>query len=163
MNDQEAQFSQPKRELFGMKEALRLNKKMLFGVRKLVVETDAKYIKGMLQNPDMMPTATTNRWIDEISMFQFTLRHKASATFGPDSLSHRPRQEGDQVYEPCSDDEKEESGEITFEVADPTEPQPLDIEEFVDQIDNRHGFFQSVASSINNFFNRFRRSKCIEK
>jgi len=163
MNDQEAQFSQPKRELFGMKEALRLNKKMLFGVRKLVVETDAKYIKGMLQNPDMMPTATTNRWIDEISMFQFTLRHKASATFGPDSLSHRPRQEGDQVYEPCSDDEKEESGEITFEVADPKEPQPLDIEEFVDQIDNRHGFFQSVASSINNFFNRFRRSKCIEK
>jgi len=46
---------------------------MLFGVRKLVVETDAKYIKGMLQNPDMMPTATINRWIDEISMFQFTL------------------------------------------------------------------------------------------
>ena len=61
MNDQEARFSQPKCELFGVKEALRVNKKMLFGVRKLIVETDAKYIKGMLQNLDMMLTATINR------------------------------------------------------------------------------------------------------
>jgi len=105
----------------------------------------------MLQNPDMMPTATINRWIDEISMFQFTLRHKARATFGPNGLSCRLRQKGDQDYKPCSDDEEEESGEITFEVADPMEPQPLDIKEFVDQIDNRHGFFQSVASSIDDF------------
>ena len=151
MNDREARFSQPKRELFGMKEALRLNKNLLFGVRKLIVETDAKYIKGMLRNPDMMPTATINRWIDEISMFQFTLRHKAGATFGPDGLSRRPTQEGDPIYEPCSDDEEEESGEIAFEVADPSEPQPLEIEEFVDQIDTRHGFLQNVAKSIDDF------------
>lgn len=151
MNDCEARFSQPKRELFGMKEALRLNKQILFGVRKLIVETDAKYIKGMLQNPDMMPTATINRWIDEISMFQFTLRHKAGATFGPDGLSRRSLQAGDPVYEPCSDDEEEVSGEIEFEVADPTEPQPLSIEEFVDQIDTRHGFLYNVASSVNDF------------
>ena len=78
MNDREARYSQPKRELFGMKEALRLNKQILFGVRKLVMETDAKYIKGMLENPDMMPTATINRWIDTICMFQFSLRHKRS-------------------------------------------------------------------------------------
>ena len=102
MNDCEARFSQPKRELFGMKEALRLNKHLLLGVRKLIVETDAKYIKGMLQNPDMMPTATINRWIDEICLFQFTLRHKAGATFGPDGLSRRSLQEGDPSYEPCS-------------------------------------------------------------
>lgn len=148
MNDREARFSQPKRELFGMKEALRLNKRMLFGVRKLLVETDAKYIKGMLQNPDMMPTATINRWIDEICMFQFTLRHKAGATFGPDGLSRRPLQVGDPSHEPCSDDEEEESGEIKFEVADPNEPQPLDIKEFVDQIDDRHGFLHNVARSV---------------
>ena len=151
MNDREARFSQPKRELFGMKEALRLNKRMLFGARKLVVETDAKYIKGMLQNPDMMPTATINRWIDEILMFQFTLRHKAGATFGPDGLSRRPTQEGDPIHEPCSDDEEEESGEIDFEIADPSEPQPLDIKEFVDQIDTRHGFLHNVARSVDDF------------
>ena len=80
LNDREARFSQPKRELFGLKEALRMNKRWLFGSRKLVVETDAKYIKGMLDNPDMMPNATINRWIDEISLYKFTLRHKAGIT-----------------------------------------------------------------------------------
>ena len=87
LNDREAGFSQPKRELFGLKEALRLNKCWLFGARKLIVETDAKYIKGMLENPDMMPTAIINHWIDEILLYHFTLRHKAGATFGPDGLS----------------------------------------------------------------------------
>ena len=51
------------------------------------VETDAKYIKGMIENPDMMPTAMINCWIDEILMYQFILRHKAGVTFGPDRLS----------------------------------------------------------------------------
>ena len=161
MNDRESRFSQPKRELFGMKEALRLNKQMLFGVRKLIVETDATYIKGMLQNPDMMPTATINRWIDEISMFQFTLRHKAGATFGPDGLSRRSFQKGDPVYELCSDDEEEETGEIVFEVADPSEPQPLDIMEFVDQIDTRHGFLQNTAESIEDFATELKEAEIV--
>ena len=151
MNDQETRFSQSQCKLFDVKEALRLNKQMLFGVRKLIVETDAKYIKGMLQNPDMMPTATINRWIDEISLFQFTLRHKAGATFGPDGLSRRPVQKGDPKHELCSDDEDEGTGEIAFEVVDHTEPQPLDIMEFVDQIDTRHGFLQNIAESIEDF------------
>ena len=38
-----------------------------------------------------------------------------------------------------------------FEVADPTEPQPLLIEEFVDQIDLRKGFFNGIAESIKDF------------
>lgn len=134
-----------------MKEALRLNKRLLFGVRKLVVETDAKYIQGMLQNPDMMPTSTINRWIDEISLYQFTLRHKAGATFGPDGLSRRSLQEGDPQYEPCSDDEDEEVVPFEFEIADPTEPQPLSIEEFVDDIDSRHGHLYNLAMSADDF------------
>jgi len=148
MNEREARFSQPKRELFGMKEALRLNKHLLFGVRKLIVETDAKYIKGMLQNPDMMPTATINRWIDEISLFQFTIRHKAGATFGPDGLSRRSLQEGDPSYEPCSDDEQIDNDQIEIKIADPSEPQPLSIDDFVDQIENRKGFLNNVAMSV---------------
>jgi len=150
MNEREARFSQPKRELFGMKEALRLNKHLLFGVRKLIVETDAKYIKGMLQNLDMMPTATINRWIDEISLFQFTIRHKAGATFGPDGLSRRSLQEGDPSYEPCSDDEQIDNDQIEIKIADPSEPQPLSIDDFVDQIENRKGFLNNVAMSVTN-------------
>ena len=147
LNDREAQFSQPKRELFGLKEALRLNKKWLFGARKLIVETDAKYIEGMLENPDMMPTATINRWIDKILLYHFTLRHKAGATFGPNGLSRRPAQENDPIYKPCSDDEDEDPELPEFEVADLSEPQPLEIKDFVDQIDNRRGFYYGIAET----------------
>src|SRR5258708_34793751 len=70
----------------------------LIGARKLIVETDAKYIKGMLDNPGIGPNATINRWIDQISMFHFELRHVAGKTFGPDGLSRREWQPGDEEY-----------------------------------------------------------------
>ena len=98
---------------------------------------DAKYIKGMLENPDMMPTATINCWINKILLYHFTLRHKTGATFGPDSLSRRPFQEEDIEHELWSDDEDEDPELPEFEVADPSEPQPLFIKDFVDQIDSR--------------------------
>ena len=150
LNDREARFSQPKRELFGLKEALRMNKKWLFGARKLIVETDAKYIKGMLENPDMMPTATINRWIDEILLYHFTLRHKAGATFGPDGLSRRPMQEDDPIIE-VDDEEAGEPELPKFEMKSEADPLPLSIEEFVDTIDTRRGYFQGIAKSLNDF------------
>ena len=153
LNDREARFSQPKRELFGLKEALRINRKWLFGARKLIVETDAKYIKGMLENPDMMPNATINRWIAEILMYHFTLRHKAGATFGPDGLSRRPVQPGDPPINITSEDEEDETmpGPPITEIVDNTEPQPLEISDFVDNIDSRGGYIQGIANSIKDF------------
>ena len=151
LNEREARFSQPKRELFGFKEALRLSKRWVVGIRPLIVETDAKYLKGMLDNPDLMPNATINRWIDEINLFHFVLRHKAGATFGPDGLSRRPKHDDDPIYEPCSDDEEMEVDLPVFEVADPTEPQPLPIEDFVDKIDTRGGYFHGIANSVDDF------------
>ena len=65
LNDREARFSQPKRELFGLKGALEVNKYLLVGCRKLVVETDAKYLHGMLNHPEMGPNATINHWIEK--------------------------------------------------------------------------------------------------
>ena len=151
LNEREARFSQPKRELFGLKEALRMNKKLLFGVRNLIVETDAKYIKGMIENPDMMPTATINRWIDEILLYHFTLRHKAGATFGPDGLSRRSAQADDPPFEPCSDDEEETVNLPRFEIMDPNEPQPLPIDDFVETIDSRRGYYHGIAESLDDF------------
>ena len=150
LNSREARFSQPKRELFGLKEALRMNKRWLFGARKLVVETDAKYIKGMLEHPDMMPNATINRWIDEILMYHFVLRHKAGATFGPDGLSRRPTQPGDPPIDISSEDEADEvePGPPVVEIVDAAEPQPLAIKDFVDEIDSRGGYFYGIASSV---------------
>ena len=63
MNEHEVQFSQPKQELFGLKHALKVSEYLLIGCRKLVVETDAKYLYGMLNHPEMGPNATINRWI----------------------------------------------------------------------------------------------------
>jgi RNase H-like domain found in reverse transcriptase len=60
LNDRESRFSQPKLELYGLFRSLRALKLYLIGVRNLVVEVDAKYIKGMLQNPDIAPSASIN-------------------------------------------------------------------------------------------------------
>ena len=51
----------------------------LMGARKLVVEMDAAYIKGMINNPDLQPNATINRWIAGILLFDFKLVHVPGA------------------------------------------------------------------------------------
>ena len=63
LNDRESRFSQLKVELYGLFRVLRSLKVYLIGVRNLVVEVDARYIKGMLANPDLAPSASMNRWI----------------------------------------------------------------------------------------------------
>ena len=51
------------------------------------MEVDARYIKGMLNNPDIDPSATINRWILSILTFHFTLVHVPGTMHGPDGLS----------------------------------------------------------------------------
>ena len=77
---------QSKRELFEIKRALEANEYLLIRCRKLVVETDMKYIHGMLNHLEMRPNGTINRWIEKILMFHFELRHIAGKMFGPDGL-----------------------------------------------------------------------------
>lgn len=158
LNEREARFSQPKREMFGVKRALEVNSHLLIGARKFIIETDAKYLKGMLEHPDQMPNATINRWIEQIMMYHFTLRHKAGATFGPDGLSRRDGQPGDEEYEDPGDDMDEPAGPPLFEQADPTEPEPLAIEDFRDKIDTRGGYFAGVAKSLEDFQNELEKA-----
>ena len=87
LNDRESRFSQPKLELYGLYRVLRTLKIYLIGVCNLIVKVDARYIKGMLQNPDIAPNTTMNRWIIAISLFHFTLVHVPSSKHGPDRLS----------------------------------------------------------------------------
>src|SRR5277367_6698383 len=47
LNKRECRFSQPKLEMYGLYRALRQLKFYLIGVHNLIVEVDAKYIKGM--------------------------------------------------------------------------------------------------------------------
>lgn len=89
-NATQSNYSQPKVELFGLYCALRATRQYIVNVPKLIVEVDAKYIKGMINNPDLQPNATINRWIAGILLFDFELVHvPASKHQGPDGLSRR--------------------------------------------------------------------------
>jgi hypothetical protein len=50
-------------------------------VKVLHVEVDAKYIKGMLSEPDLQPNATINQWIQGILLFDFKLIHVPASKF----------------------------------------------------------------------------------
>jgi hypothetical protein len=155
MNEREARFSQPKRELFGLKRALEASEYLLIGCRKLIIEMDAKYIDGMLNHPEMGPNATINRWIEKILMFHFTLRHVSGKTFGPDGLSRREFQEGDQVYPP--DEDHAEVKEPPVLIVTEGSEAPLKFEDFKDEIDTRGGYLLELARDEGDF------SKDLEK
>ena len=125
LNDRECRYSQPKLELYGLYRALRALKMHLLGVRNLIVEVDAKYIKGMLANPDIAPSASINRWILGILMFHFTLVHVPGTHHGPDGLSRRQPQPGDNE-----------------------EPED-DFEDWVDQVNGFLHFIDPSPSQIN--------------
>jgi hypothetical protein len=98
MDERESRYSQPKLELFGLYRALRTWHIYLIGVKTLHVEVDAMYIKGMLNEPDLQPSAAINRWIQGILMFDFTLIHVPAIRFrGPDTLSRRLPAEDEEV------------------------------------------------------------------
>ncbi len=145
LGDREQRFSQPKRELYGLLRALTACYYWLIGARNLVIETDAKYIKGMLENPGMGPNATINRWIDQILMFHFELRHVAGKTFGPDGLSRREWQPGDEEYENPEQQVEDGLGSLTYVKKFKSDPDPLEFEEFKETIDTRGGYQQEVA------------------
>ena len=74
---------------------------------------DAKYVKGMINNPDLQPNATINQWIAGILLFHFKLCHiSADRHTGPDGLLRRP---------PLDDD-------------------PPDMDDFKDWLDNSYSF-----------------------
>ena len=117
LNEREARFSQPKLELYGLYRAVRALKLYLIGCRNLIIVVDVQYIKGMLANPDIAPSASINRWIISILVFHFTLVHVPGSFHGPDGLSRRKPQPGDQ-------------------------PEPED--DFDDWIDRLHGFMHII-------------------
>jgi hypothetical protein len=125
LNEREARFSQPKLELYGLYRTLRSLKILLLGIRNLVIEVDAAYIKGMLGNPDIAPSASINRWIVSILMFHFTLVHVPGTHHGPDGLSRRRPQPGDE-------DEPED-----------------DFEDWIDQVNGFMHFINVPPSRVN--------------
>ena len=78
-NDRESRYSQAKLELYGLFRALRVTQLYTIGVKKLIVEMDAKFIKGMINNPTLHPNDAVNRWIAAILLSGSTSRELKDA------------------------------------------------------------------------------------
>ncbi|KIK77652.1 hypothetical protein PAXRUDRAFT_166152 [Paxillus rubicundulus Ve08.2h10] len=92
LNEVESHYSQAKLELYGLFCALcAVFHVYTFGIANFTVRLDAKYVKGMINNPDLQPNAMINQWISRILLFLFKLVHiPAEKHAGPDSLPHSP-------------------------------------------------------------------------
>jgi hypothetical protein len=119
LNDRESKYSQLKLEFYDLYRALCALCLYLIGVQNLVVEVDGRYIKGMLSDPDISPSASINQWIVAILTFHFDLVHVPSTHYGLNGLSRRPRKDGD-------DEDRD------------------DKEDFRDWIDRLHGFLHQI-------------------
>jgi hypothetical protein len=104
-NDRESQYSL---EIYGLWRALHTVWLHIIGVKNLVVEVDAQYIKGMLNNPDIQPNAAVNRWIGGIMLFDFTLIHvpteKHAAADGMSRQRRVPEDSDEEDDEESTDD-----------------------------------------------------------
>ncbi len=112
------------------------------------MEIDAKYIAGMLRNPDKVPNTAINRWIKWILMFHFMLVHIPGEWHAPDSLSRRDFQPGDEEY--SNPEEGYEPIDVESEIVNETEEEVLDIADFKEKIDMRHGYV-TIARAVHDF------------
>ena len=96
----ESHYLQVKLELYRLFCALWAVHVSIFGVVNLTVKMDTKYMKGMINNPDLQPNVTINQWIAGILLFHFHLKHvPAICHTGPDGLSHQPPSKNNPVEE----------------------------------------------------------------
>jgi RNase H-like domain found in reverse transcriptase len=90
-NDHESHYSQAKLELYRLFWSLKAIRVHIIGVKNLLVKVDAKYIKGMLNKPDIQPNAAINCWIAAILLFNFWLVHiPGDWHSSPNGLSYWP-------------------------------------------------------------------------
>jgi len=112
MNEQEAHYSQPELELYGLYCTLQHFRLYIIGVKNLIVEVNSKYIKEMLNHPNLQPNAIINQWIKGILTFTFKLVHVPAKNFkGTDGLSRQRRAEDDSEIEDDEKDDEEDDDE----------------------------------------------------
>jgi len=148
MDNRQQRYSQPKRELCGLWHALEQEGYLLKGCRNFIVETDTKYLAGMLNDSEKMPNATINYWVDYIQTnFFFELVHKKGKTFGPDGLSRRQWYPRDPITEDFVDGLEDGSRDIVVRQGRPQEEEPLELETFYEDIDSREGYYHRIMES----------------
>nr|GAT47309.1 predicted protein [Mycena chlorophos] len=101
----------------------------------------------MLDNPGMGLNATINRWIEQILMFHFKLKHVKGSTFSPDGLSRRRKAEGDEEFPNTEAGFDENPAPEMHADWNHSIEQPYAFEEFKDEIDTRGGFYYTQYSA----------------
>jgi len=110
-----------------------------------MVETDAKYLAGILNNSEKMSNATINHWVGYIrTNFFFELVHKKGKTFGPDGLLRRKWYLGNTMPERFKDGSEDSSGDIIVRKESQIRDDPLRLEEFYNEINSREGFIMEL-------------------
>ncbi|KIK49856.1 hypothetical protein GYMLUDRAFT_253500 [Collybiopsis luxurians FD-317 M1] len=104
----------------------------------------------MLEHPDEVPNAAINRWIEQILMFHFELRHIPGKKHGSDGLSRRDRQIGDEIFFNPEEEYQEDAPAFTVTFKDGIDT-TIPFEKFKDKIDTRTGFVQEISESVNDF------------
>jgi len=138
-------YSQPKREQCGLRHALEQEIYLFREYRNFIMETDVKYLIGMLNNLGKMPNVTINKWVDCIhTNFFFEIVYKKEKTFGPDGLSKRKWYSGDPPPEKFTDSTDDGAGDIVLRKDNPQKPDPLELDKFYEEIDSREGFLQEI-------------------
>ena len=127
-NDRESRYSQAKLELYGLFRSLKHTQLYTIGVKKLIVEMDAKFIKGMINNPTLHPNDAINRWIAAILLFDFELVHvPADRHTGADGLSRRPRSFDDPPFDDPEELEDWVDSNSGFFIEQTTPPSPVTL------------------------------------
>ena len=112
-NECKSWYSQAKLELYGLFRALRAVKVWIISVKNFIIEVDAQYIKGMLNNPNIQPNVSMNRWLAGIQTFNFKLRHvSATKHQGPDGLSRQQKADEDKKDEESEEEVEEWIDEV---------------------------------------------------
>jgi hypothetical protein len=105
LTEVKSRYSQAKLELYDLFHALCMVCMHIFSITNLMVEVNAKYIKGIINNPDLQPNMTINQWIVGILLFSFMLVHvPATMHTGTNSLSRRQPTKEDIAEEDDNED-----------------------------------------------------------
>ncbi|ESK81932.1 hypothetical protein Moror_15417 [Moniliophthora roreri MCA 2997] len=125
-----------------------------YSYRELIVETDANYIKGMLNNPSAGPNATINCWIEAIRKYHFELVHIKGIKHGPDGLL-RPLPEGATTMQPPENEEdyldNDDEEPVKFKMEEDETDPPYSFEDFREEIDTRGGYYLERAMCVEDF------------
>ncbi|KAG5330992.1 hypothetical protein C0989_008452, partial [Termitomyces sp. Mn162] len=98
------------------------------------------------------------RWIEDVLLYHFTLRHVPGKTFSVDGLSRRIKQPGDEEYQSVNPELVDEPKSMKFEYPDRDngvpewqKKKPLELWEFETEIDTRGGYLCGVAQEESDF------------